>query len=81
MSSDHLTDAIRQFERTGGKGLNITVPHKQAVIPLCSSLSDRARTAGAANTLSFRNGEVLGDNHGDRPKMPRLLGVLKGQDG
>ena len=62
VSSEHLTDAIRQFERTGGKGLNITVPHKQAVVPLCSSLSDRARTAGAANTLSFDGGEILGDN-------------------
>ena len=62
VSSEHLEDAIRQFERTGGKGLNITVPHKQAVVPLCSSLSDRARTAGAANTLSFKNGEVFGDN-------------------
>ncbi|MDJ0758375.1 MAG: shikimate dehydrogenase [Woeseiaceae bacterium] len=62
VSPDHLEDAIRQFERTGGRGLNITVPHKQAVIPLCSSLSDRARTAAAANTLTFDNGEIRGDN-------------------
>ncbi len=62
VSPDHLEDAIRQFERTGGKGLNITVPHKQAVIPLCSSLSDRAKTASAANTLTFDSGEIRGDN-------------------
>jgi len=57
-----LEMAVRQFQRTGGKGLNITVPHKSEVSKLCDHLSERASTAGAVNTLSFLGGEVHGDN-------------------
>ena len=62
VTPDKLSVAVRQFQRTGGKGLNITVPHKTEVTKLCDQLSERARTAGAANTLSFRAGEIFGDN-------------------
>ena len=57
-----LEAAIRQFQRTGGKGLNITVPHKTEVVKLCDHLSERASTAGAVNTLTFRDGEIHGEN-------------------
>lgn len=57
-----LEMAVRQFQRTGGKGLNITVPHKSEVSKLCDLLSERASTAGAVNTLSFLGGEIHGDN-------------------
>lgn len=62
VAPDKLETAVRQFQRTGGKGLNITVPHKSAVVKLCDQLSERAATAGAVNTLSFREGEIRGDN-------------------
>ena len=62
VSPEKLETAIRQFQRTGGKGLNITVPHKQAVTRLVEQMSERASTAGAVNTLTFREGEILGDN-------------------
>ena len=59
---EKLVKAVRQFQRTGGKGLNVTVPHKQTVAKLCDHVSERARVAGAVNTLSFRDGEIHGDN-------------------
>lgn len=62
VAPDKLETAVRQFQRTGGKGLNITVPHKSAVAKLCDQLSERAATAGAVNTLSFREGSIHGDN-------------------
>ncbi len=62
VAPDKLEIAIRQFQRTGGKGLNVTVPHKAAVAKLCDQLSERAHTAGAVNTLTFRDGEIHGDN-------------------
>ena len=62
VTPDKLSVAVRQFQRTGGKGLNITVPHKAEVIKLCEHLTERASTAGAANTLTFADGEIHGDN-------------------
>jgi len=62
VAPEKLEAAVRQFQRTGGKGLNITVPHKGEVTRLCDQLSERASTAGAVNTLSFRNSEIHGDN-------------------
>ena len=62
VTPEHLETAIRQFQRTGGKGLNITVPHKTDVVRLVDHLSERAATAGAANTLTFRNEQIYGDN-------------------
>jgi shikimate dehydrogenase len=57
-----LENAIAQFGRTGGKGLNITVPHKSEVAKLVDELSERASTAGAVNTVVFREDALFGDN-------------------
>jgi len=62
VSPEKLEMAVRQFQRTGGKGLNITVPHKSEVAKLVDQTSERAATAGAVNTLSFKGGEIHGDN-------------------
>ncbi len=62
VAPDKLEVAVRQFQRTGGKGLNVTVPHKATVAKLCDQLSERANTAGAVNTMSFREGVIHGDN-------------------
>jgi len=59
---DKLTSAVRQFRHTGGKGLNVTVPHKTAVVALVDELSERAESAGAVNTLTFGPDAVHGDN-------------------
>jgi shikimate dehydrogenase len=62
VAPEKLEAAVRQFQRTGGKGLNITVPHKQEVAKLADLLSDRARKAGAVNTLTFQDSGISGDN-------------------
>jgi len=62
VAPDKLEAAIRQFQRTGGKGLNITVPHKAEVAKLVDHLSERASTAGAVNTVTFKDGEMYGEN-------------------
>lgn len=62
VSPEKLDTAVRQFQRTGGKGLNITVPHKSEVTRLVDQMSERASTAGAVNTIAFRGGEIYGDN-------------------
>ncbi|MCH8301328.1 MAG: shikimate dehydrogenase [Proteobacteria bacterium] len=62
VAPDKLAAAIRQFAKTGGKGLNITLPHKSEVTRLVDDMSERASNAGAVNTLVFRDGEIFGDN-------------------
>ena len=58
VAPENLETAVRQFQRTGGKGLNVTVPHKQAVRKLCDHVTERAHVADAVNTLSFVDGEI-----------------------
>lgn len=46
----------------GLRGLNITVPHKETVIPFLDELADDARLIGAVNTIEVRNGRLVGHN-------------------
>ncbi len=62
VAPEKLETAVKQFGRTGGKGLNITVPHKSEVVRLIDDMSERASNAGAVNTLVFRDNDIYGDN-------------------
>lgn len=54
---------VRRFFAEGGKGLNVTLPHKEAAFQLADELTPRAQRAGAVNTLAWRSGgKILGDN-------------------
>jgi shikimate dehydrogenase len=54
---------VRDFFAGGGCGVNITLPHKTRALTLASELTERARLAGAVNTLAARrDGTLLGDN-------------------
>lgn len=57
-----FADAVATFAAQGGQGANVTLPHKQAAAGLCTELSERARRAGAVNTLARRGDGWLGDN-------------------
>jgi shikimate dehydrogenase len=55
--------AVRDFFGSGGRGLNVTLPHKETAARLADRLTDRARLAGAVNTLARQpDGTLLGDN-------------------
>jgi shikimate dehydrogenase len=54
--------ALAEFLQGGGKGLNITVPHKLAAYAAVDELTGRARRAGAVNTIAVTPGGLLGDN-------------------
>jgi shikimate dehydrogenase len=54
--------SVQVFQRRGGRGANVTVPFKLEAHGLADSLSERARLAGAVNTLSFEGGRIHGDN-------------------
>lgn len=54
---------VLEFFARGGRGLNVTVPHKEAAADLANELTARAERAGAVNTLMMLdNHRLLGDN-------------------
>ena len=44
------------------QGLNVTIPHKQNVIPFLDELTPTARAIGAVNTIYVRNAKLIGEN-------------------
>lgn len=59
---DRLAGAIAGVRAWRLPGLNVTVPHKQAVIPLLDGLTPLAARLGAVNTLYWEGDRLLGDN-------------------
>jgi shikimate dehydrogenase len=60
---DDFAGDVRRFQAAGGRGLNVTVPFKEQAWRLADELSERARTAGAVNTLILlEDGRLRGDN-------------------
>lgn len=59
---DGFKDVVTLFVATGGKGMNVTVPFKLDAFNIATSLTARAKAAGAVNTLKFEKGTILGDN-------------------
>ena len=54
---------VEQFVARGGRGMNVTVPLKEQAFAYATRLSERAKRAGAVNTLSFEpNAAIFGDN-------------------
>ncbi|MCV6604142.1 MAG: shikimate dehydrogenase, partial [Porticoccaceae bacterium] len=63
VAEDEFQAAADDFFSAGGQGLNITVPFKQQAYQYAARLTERARRAGAVNTLAMQgDGTVLGDN-------------------
>jgi shikimate dehydrogenase len=54
--------AVRGFKAAGGLGMNVTVPHKEAAFALARAHGEAALIARAANTLTFSDGSIRGDN-------------------
>ena len=59
---DGFAATVRQLVAAGYSGANVTLPFKLAAAALAATLSDRARAAGAVNTLSFTAAGIVGDN-------------------
>ncbi len=57
-----LPAAVGGFKALNIAGINVTVPHKQDVMPLIDSLSREAELIGAVNTLVFTKGKIEGHN-------------------
>lgn len=59
---DSFAQTVHEFMEQGGKGANVTVPFKLEAHALATSLTERAKAAGAVNTLKFEGDSIRGDN-------------------
>ena len=63
VAPDGFRRVALEFFAGGGRGANVTVPHKLAAAELANDLTPRARRAAAVNVLVLRDGSrLLGDN-------------------
>ena len=79
IAPDHFRgEALRLFA-SGVRGLNVTLPHKQAAAELVNELTPRAERAQAVNTIAFfKDTSLLGDNTdglGLTADLERNLGI------
>ncbi|HUF74176.1 MAG TPA: shikimate dehydrogenase [Gammaproteobacteria bacterium] len=59
---EQFETAVLGFAAAGGRGMNVTVPHKETAYELCKTHGAEARTARAVNTITFKGGKPHGDN-------------------
>lgn len=57
-----LSDLLTRVRHGEIHGLNVTIPHKQNVIPLLDELTPTAQAIGAVNTISMHGNKLTGDN-------------------
>lgn len=62
VEKENLKDAIAGMRAIGMRGLNLTIPHKIAVIPFLDELSPAAKIIGAVNSVRVQNGQLIGEN-------------------
>jgi shikimate dehydrogenase len=57
-----LADAVRGLVALGIRGVNVTVPHKENIIPLLDDVDTTARAIGAVNTVTLEGERLIGSN-------------------
>jgi shikimate dehydrogenase len=59
---EEFGERVRTFFADGGRGLNVTLPHKIAAVDVAHELTGRAAHAAAVNTLALQGEGIVGDN-------------------
>lgn len=62
VAPENLAAGIGGMRAFGMRGVNLTIPHKVAVLQLLDELSDEAQVIGAVNTVVVRDGRLIGEN-------------------
>jgi shikimate dehydrogenase len=75
-----LADAINELRGDDFLGANVTIPHKEKVVPLVDRLTEEAHATGAANTITREGKKLIGHNTdvpGFRVALDKLVGKQK----
>lgn len=74
-------ETVRALPASGFRGVNVTIPHKQAALALATETSERARAIGAANTLLFGDGGEIAADNTDAPALIEALAGVRVRTG
>ncbi|MCA9147954.1 MAG: shikimate dehydrogenase [Planctomycetales bacterium] len=74
---EHLHQFIEDCSRMRIKGLSVTIPHKEAVLKQCTKVDRAVAGIGAANTLLFQDGQIIGHNTDHAAAMDSLMKAMK----
>ena len=58
----HLNEFLNQLRRPNWRGVNITIPYKEVVIPFLDVKDETVAIIGACNTIVNKNGQLYGYN-------------------
>lgn len=61
-SAEELESTLKRFSNDGFCGINVTIPHKKAVMEFLNEIAPEAKSIGAVNTIKFENGKLSGYN-------------------
>jgi len=77
----HLPEAVEGLCVLGFSGWNVTLPHKETIIPLLDTLTPEAKRAGAVNTVKIHEGQRIGHNTDGDGFIRSVEGNLNGFKG
>ena len=69
---DRLEGAVKGIIPLGILGVNVTIPHKEAIFPFLDHVSEEAKTVGAVNTVEVAAGRLIGHNTDGRGFLESL---------
>ena len=75
-----LADAITELRTDDFLGANVTIPHKERVVPMVDRLTEEAHATGAVNTITREGKRLIGHNTdvpGFKVALDRLVGKQK----
>ncbi len=74
--AQRIREAVEGLRALGFAGANVTIPHKQTVMPWLSRISETAQAVGAVNTITV---QPDGSLHGDNTDVYGFMHELRGQ--
>jgi 3-dehydroquinate dehydratase/shikimate dehydrogenase len=60
--ADGLETSLKSLSFLGIKGMSVTIPHKEAIVPLLGQKDESVESTGACNTVVFQDGRAIGTN-------------------
>ena len=75
-----LADAVAELHGDDFLGANVTIPHKERVVPMVDRLTEEAHATGAVNTITREGKRLIGHNTdvpGFKVALDRLVGKQK----